>query len=287
MIKSPLRYPRGKSRSVERIASLIPQFDEFREPFVGGGSVFIHLKQKFPNKKYWINDIYPALFKFWEMSQNNVKNVIEQVLIWRVEYPVGKDLHKFLSDNMLNFNDLEKAAAFFIFNRITFSGTTEAGGFSEQAFKARFTDSSIERLKPIEKLLKNVKVTNDDYQKVIEAEGENVFIFLDPPYFSATKSALYGKNGHLHKSFDHERFAESLQNCPHKWLITYDDSPFIHALFPFAHITPWQLTYGMRNVNKDSDQKGEELFISNYPLFVEQKEELRLFAEDGVPYENK
>ncbi len=287
MIKSPLRYPGGKSRSVERIASIIPQFDEFREPFVGGGSVFIHLKQKFPNKKYWINDIYLALFKFWEMSQDNVKNVIEQVLIWRVEYPIGKELHKFLSDNILNFNDLEKAAAFFIFNRITFSGTTEAGGFSEQAFKGRFTDSSIERLKPIEKLLKNVKVTNDDYQKVIEAEGENVFIFLDPPYFSATKSALYGKNGHLHKSFDHERFAESLQNCPHKWLITYDDSPFIHALFPFAHITPWQLTYGMRNVNKDSDQKGEELFISNYPLFVEQKEELRLFAEDGVPYENK
>ncbi len=285
MIKSPLRYPGGKSRSVERIASLIPQFDEFREPFVGGGSVFIHLKQKYPNKKYWINDIYQALFKFWEMSQCNVKNVIEQVLIWREEYPIGKELHKFLSDNILNFNDLEKAAAFFIFNRITFSGTTEAGGFSEQAFKGRFTDSSIERLKPIENILRNVKVTNDDFQKVIEAEGENVFIFLDPPYFSATKSALYGKNGNLHKSFDHERFAESLKNCPHKWLITYDDSPFIHQLFPFAHITPWQLTYGMRNVNKDSDQKGEELFISNYPLFVEQKQELRLFAEDGLPYE--
>lgn len=49
--------------------------------------------------------------------------------------------------------------------------------------------------------------------------------------------------------------------------------------------TPWQLTYGMRNVNKDSDQKGEELFISNYPLFIEQKDELRLFAEDGILYE--
>ena len=287
MIKSPLRYPGGKSRSVERIASLIPQFDEFREPFVGGGSVFIHLKQKFPHKKYWINDIYPALFKFWEMSQDNVSSVIEQVLIWRERYPIGKELHRFLNDNILIFNDLEKAAAFFIFNRITFSGTTEAGGFSEQAFKGRFTDSSIERLKPIENILRNVKVTNDDFQKVIEAEGENVFIFLDPPYFSATKSALYGKNGNLHKSFDHERFAESLQNCPHKWLITYDDSPFIHQLFPFAHITPWQLTYGMRNVNKDSDQKAEELFISNYPLFVEQKEELRLFAEDGIPYEKE
>lgn len=215
---------------------------------------------------------------------NQLERLIKQVLIWREQFPVGKDLHKYLNDNMLVFNDLEKGAAFFIFNRITFSGTTEAGGFSEQAFKGRFTDSSIERLRPIERLLSNVKVTNTDYLEVLEAKGENVFIFLDPPYFSATKSALYGKNGQLHKSFDHERFAESLKNCPHKWLITYDNSPFIHQLFSFAHITPWQLTYGMRNVNKDSDQKGEELFISNYPLFVEQKEELRLFADQEISY---
>ena len=50
MIKSPLRYPGGKSRAVKLISSLVPQFDEFREPFVGGGSVFIYLKQQFPEK---------------------------------------------------------------------------------------------------------------------------------------------------------------------------------------------------------------------------------------------
>jgi len=40
MIKSPLRYPGGKSKAVNLIASLAPGFDEFREPFLGGGSVF-------------------------------------------------------------------------------------------------------------------------------------------------------------------------------------------------------------------------------------------------------
>ena len=40
MIKSPLRYPGGKSRAIEKIIPLIPAFEEFREPFVGGGSVF-------------------------------------------------------------------------------------------------------------------------------------------------------------------------------------------------------------------------------------------------------
>lgn len=58
MIKSPLRYPGGKSRSVCRISQIIPDFDEFREPFLGGGSVFIYAKQKFPKKKFWVNDIY-------------------------------------------------------------------------------------------------------------------------------------------------------------------------------------------------------------------------------------
>jgi site-specific DNA-adenine methylase len=41
MIKSPLRYPGGKSRAVETIAKLLPDFDEFREPFLGRGSVFV------------------------------------------------------------------------------------------------------------------------------------------------------------------------------------------------------------------------------------------------------
>jgi DNA adenine methylase len=46
MIKSPLRYPGGKSKAIDQIAEYIPDsFSEYREPFVGGGSVFIYLKQ--------------------------------------------------------------------------------------------------------------------------------------------------------------------------------------------------------------------------------------------------
>jgi DNA adenine methylase len=48
MIKSPLRYPDCKSRRIETIARLLPDFDEFREPFLGGGSVCVYVKQRFP-----------------------------------------------------------------------------------------------------------------------------------------------------------------------------------------------------------------------------------------------
>ena len=264
MIKSPLRYPGGKSRAVETIAKLIPDFDEFREPFLGGGSVFVYVKQRYPNKKYWINDLYSELYKFWEMTQKDVNALIDKVNEWRERYPIGKDLFQFLNKNLTEFNDLEKAAAFFIFNRITFSGTTLSGGYSEGAFTGRFTESSIKRLNDLAKVINGSIITNYDYEELLKKEGENVFIFLDPPYYSATKSALYGKNGNLHKSFDHIRFAENMKNCKHKWLITYDDSEYIRNLFSFANVIPWNLTYGMRNITENSNQTGKELFISNY-----------------------
>lgn len=142
----------------------------------------------------------------------------------------------------------------------------ESGGFSEAAFHKRFTISSIERVEKFSKILTDTRITNFDYEEVIKYPGENVFLFLDPPYYSATKSALYGKNGNFHKKFDHTRFSEVIKNSFHKWLITYDDSNYIRELYSFANIISWDLTYGMRNVNKSSNRVGKELFISNYEI---------------------
>ncbi len=277
MIKSPLRYPGGKSRSVDLISTIIPEFDEFREPFLGGGSIFIYTKQRFPSKNFWINDLYFELYKFWEMAQKDVEALINKIYEWRNLFPIGKELHRFLNENLATFNDLERGAAFFIYNRITFSGTSLSGGYSEGAFTGRFTESSIQRLHQFAKVINGSKITNLDYEELVKKDGENVFIFLDPPYYSATKSALYGKNGNLHKSFDHQKFAENMKKCKHKWLITYDDSEYIRDLFSFANIIPWELMYGMRNVTVGADQKGKELFISNYLEALPTKQQLTLF----------
>jgi DNA adenine methylase len=281
MIKSPLRYPGGKSRAAALIASLFPDYDEFREPFLGGGSVLLYAKQTVPDKQYWGNDIYPELFKFWEQAQNNLELLLQKIYEWRERYTVGKEFHCFLNQNIVKFNDLEKATAFFIYNRITFSGTSLSGGFSEGAFSLRFTESSIQRLIPFAEVIQDIKLTNDDYVKLVEQNGDNVFLFLDPPYYSATKSALYGKNGHLHKSFNHRKFADVMKRCRHKWLVTYDDSHYIRQLFSFANIIPWNLTYGMRNVTKNSDQKGKEIFVSNY---LESLPEQRQVETDSKAY---
>lgn len=265
-IKSPLRYPGGKSKALKQILPLVPYFEEMREPMVGGGSVFCSLKQLFPNKKFWINDLNKDLYFFWKSSKEEVKRLTASIQKIKVSTEDGHKLFLELTNKNKDFNDFERAIRFFILNRITFSGTADSGGFSKQAFAKRFTDSSIERVKEIQPLLEETQITNDDYERILHAPGEEVFIFLDPPYLSKTKSRLYGKNGELHTSFDHERFAQNMRKCKHKWLITYDNSPDVIKLFSFANIYEWELQYGMNNYKQEFAAIGKELFISNYEI---------------------
>lgn len=273
-IKSPLRYPGGKSRALKQILSIIPEsFAEFREPFVGGGSVFLALKQQYPDGKYWINDLNQDLYLFWKYCQTDIDRLVSEVKKIKEQYGDGEELFHKLKTQNKTVIDIKRAVRFFVLNRITFSGTIDCGGNSKEAFKKRFTDSSINRLALIKPLLGNVSITNYDYEKALCKRGKDVFIFLDPPYFSTIKSKLYGKNGDLHALFDHERFVRNMKECRHKWLITYDNSPEVRDSFHFANIYEWELQYGMDNYKQKHAAKGQELFISNYdiPLLKDRK----------------
>ena len=148
-------------------------------------------------------------------------------------------------------------------NRISFSGTVDSGGYSQKAYESRFTQSAIERLKDIAKLIQKIEFSCGDYERLIQKSGEKVFIFLDPPYFSATKSKLYGKKGDLHTNFKHERLCEILKTTKHTFLLTYDDSDFVRELYRDFYIKEWNLQYGMNNFRQKKGELGKELLISN------------------------
>lgn len=268
VIKSPLRYPGGKSRAIKKIDPIIPRnYKEFREPFVGGGSVFLHSKQCINDKaQYVINDLNIDLISFWKVSRDRNIELVKKVQEIKDITSDGRGLHRYLVENNSDLNEFEKAVRFFILNRITFSGTADSGGYSKQSFERRFTDSSIERVRMLEEVMQDVEIYNKDYKYFLEKEGEEVFIFLDPPYYNARESRLYGKKGDLHMHFDYEEFANSVRECKHKWLITLDDSPIIRELFSFANIYEWELQYGMNNYKQGRAAKGKELFITNYKI---------------------
>ncbi|WP_200895788.1 DNA adenine methylase [Methanosarcina mazei] len=269
-IKSPLRYPGGKSKALKYIVPNFPSlFKEYREPMIGGGSVFFEIRQKEPNLKFWINDINSDLYYFWKQCKEDISEIVEEICNVKRTYSSGRELFSTYSTKNENLNQLEKAVRYFVLNRITFSGAVDSAGYSNESFEKRFTDSSIERLKKSADLLKDVKITNYDYETLLTKPGEDVFIFLDPPYFSFTKSKLYGKRGNLHTEFDHKRFAKIVSECEHKWLITYDDSEEIRELFRDSantNIYEWKLQYGMNSFSKDKASIGNELLISNYDI---------------------
>ncbi len=274
LAKSPLRYPGGKSRALKQILPLIPlNISEFREPFVGGGSVFFAIRSLFQCriKSYWINDLNYDLYCFWKQVRDQGPNLVEALGEKHATTTDGRTLFEELtktkdelSQNRELLCEFQRAVRFFVLNRISFSGVVDSGGYSQSAYEKRFTESSIERVENIYPYLSGVKITNDDYTDALFQAGDDVFIFLDPPYLKATASKLYGVRGELHAIFDHVQFAENMRKCPHKWLITYDDSPVIRELFDFAEIQEWTLQYGMNNYRKANAAKGKELFIKNY-----------------------
>ena len=274
MIKSPLRYPGGKSRAIKQIQEQFPRrftFSEYREPFVGGGSVFIYLKQIYPNIDIWINDLNPELYLFWKIAQSDLKALVTELRQIKKNRKDGRELFQELRElDVGKISDFERAVRFFILNRITFSGTIESGGYSEKSFQTRFTESSIDRLEKLGQILPGIRITNLDYREVVKQKGENTFIFLDPPYLTATKSRLYGKDGDLHTSFNHQEFANTMKKCDHQWLMTYDDSQEIRNYFQDFNIIPWQLQYGMNNYKQGKAEKGQEIFVRNYDIGVTQ-----------------
>ena len=71
-LKTPLRYPGGKSRAVTKMGIYFPNlrdYTEYREPFLGGGSVAIYVSQMYPHLKITVNDLYEPLMNFWLQLQ--------------------------------------------------------------------------------------------------------------------------------------------------------------------------------------------------------------------------
>ena len=261
-INSPLRYPGGKSRAVKKILPFVSEgFAEYREPFLGGASVFNAVRQKHPKKGFWVNDLNFDVFSFWKTLQKKPDELIKAILAIKERCKDGKTLHATLTKSETK-GIFGRALRYYVLNRISYSGTVDSGGYSAESFEKRFTLSKIEDLPSISKLLKNVQITNESYENLLFREGKDVFIFLDPPYWTQRKSSLYGIRGNLNKFFDHKQFSENVRKCKHKWLITCDDSDYIRELFSFGYISSWEMKYN--GMHKKKAVNGKELFITNF-----------------------
>jgi DNA adenine methylase len=275
-LKTCLRYPGGKSKATQTLAPWFPEnFKEYREPFIGGGSVAFYATQAYPDVPVWINDLYVPLYNFWIQLRDNgeelsnqlnlIKTKVSDYLNQEDKDQAHRDLFDETKQNINSQDGLERAISFFILNKCSFSGLTENSTFSVTASRSNFSFVGIEKLKEFSQLIKNWKITNIDYSKVMNAPGKDVFVFLDPPY--DIKDFLYGKDREMHKSFDHDVFAEKVYKCPHKFMITYNLNDRLCELYKDYHLREWKIRYSMahRGTKGSGENMKTELLVTNYP----------------------
>jgi len=272
-LKTPLRWPGGKSRACVKMDPYFPDlrnYNEFREPFLGGGSVAIHVTKKYPDLKIWVNDLYEPLVNFWQQLQMFGDDLKDNLLDLKSKNNTpDKARELFLkSKNYVNdqtLSNLDRAAAFYVVNKCSFSGLTEISSFSQQASTGNFSVRGIEKLPEYSKLIVNWRITNYSYDYLLDGDT-TAFVYLDPPY--DIKDNLYGRKGSMHKGFDHDKFAADCNANNMDMLVSYNTDQLVKNRFLGGkwNAAEFDLTYTMRSVGEymREQKQRKELLLFNY-----------------------
>ena len=280
-LKTPLRYPGGKSRALSKLFQYIPDlknYKEFREPFLGGGSVALEVTKRYPRLDIWVNDLYEPLYNFWRELQdhgNEITDILIQLKQRHCDHTSAKQLFleakDYLSGSQTTVQfppyseDIWRAVSFYVVNKCSFSGLTESSSFSKQASDQNFSLAGIERLRDYQKLIGNWKITNLSYEQLL-SDCKQTFTYLDPPY--EIGSNLYGKRGNMHSGFNHDHFAIKCDRFVGPQLISYNSSQLIRERFKEYQAAEFAHTYTMRSVGSyNTDQADrKELVLANYEM---------------------
>lgn len=259
-VKTPFRYPGGKFYALSYILPYIENVEhvEYREAFVGGGSVFFGKRKAAHN---WINDIDLALTNTYETIQDPKLCL---ALVQRVSAEFANRERYAEVKKMLAETNFEKAFKYYYMNRTSYSGKMISPSWGYREKRSIPPNRWHEVLMPAHHKLQNVKITSLDFQEVIEAPAThgNVLLYLDPPYFLPPKTKHYVNGFHME---DHLRMADSLKKTSHTFFVSYEDCDEVRDLYNWANIYDFGFAYrvGDSNTSEFKRKTGREVLISN------------------------
>lgn len=260
----PFRWAGGKYYALKLLSKfwLKQDHDEYREPFLGGGSVF-WAKEKV--KYNWINDIDKNLIDTLKFISDKDK-LPELLELFESEYEATKEKYNQVK-SLIPKTDLESAYRFYYLNRTSFSGKMNNPSWGYRPKRSLPPRRFKERLIPCSEKLQDVKITSLDFEDVICAppRGKNVLLFLDPPYFLPNMNSHY-VNGF--KMEDHLRLSKVLKETKYNFFLTYDDCKEVRELYSWANIYEINFIYRLNNSNDNYSKRmsGNELVITNYKI---------------------
>lgn len=304
MIRTPLGYPGSKNKCIDQILELIPDgIEDWRECFFGGGSITLSYLQspKCTAKTLTVCELSPEVWAFWQGTKLHAPEAAEIAKRWFTEkaptqlllnsmdpsdpeyakieeeaIAEGRELWKWTQEvDCSKLTLAERAARFFIVNKISFSSMSDSGSMSKDNFKG-FKLEMTQKMIDIQPLLQKIDIRNVSFEELFkDVDKDKTFIMMDPPYITQGQSSpMYGRNGNTHTGFPHDEYARLTKELECRWLVTYDDSIRVRKLFQGCYVKPFKITYTMAGKTSEDALAGEELFIANYDITEKPVEDL-------------
>ena len=186
VIKPVLKWAGGKRQLLPELSKrLPPTFNQYIEPFFGGGALFFHLKPK----NAVVADANDELINFYQVVANSPQALINAMKQHHNDADYfyvqrGIDRH--------GLSAVEAAARTLFLNKTCFNGlyrVNRRGEFNVPfANYANPTLCDSQALHSAANLLRHARILCDDYRQIlIDHANANDVVFLDPPYHPVSK----------------------------------------------------------------------------------------------------
>lgn len=224
-----VKWVGGKRALVPEIAKVLPkQFNEYYEPFVGGGAVFFALKDRI--NKARLSDLNAELILTYEMIRTKVEELVK--LLKRHERAHSAEHYLEVRGDAENKSSLHRAARFIYLNKTCFNGlyrVNKSGKFNVPM--GRYSNPKVcdeENLLAVSEALKKVKTRAGSFDEIAPKKGD--LVYCDPPYDACFTDYTAGGFG--------EASQEHLRRCADKWrkkgahvIVSSSDTPFIRRIW--------------------------------------------------------
>lgn len=176
-----LKWAGGKRWLTGKNNSILPKKDDFNryiEPFLGGGSVFFHLKPE----KGFLSDLNPDLINSYSVIKEQWEDLYA-ILTEYQEYHSSAFYYEIRSSKPES--DIQKAARFIYLNRTCWNGlyrVNKKGEFNVPIgtkTKIILQEDDFEKLSSV---LKHMEIQACDFELTMNKADSGDFIFVDPPY---------------------------------------------------------------------------------------------------------
>jgi len=271
-----VKWVGGKGRLVPELCKHFPEkYNDYYEPFLGGGAVFFSLNPK----KAFINDLNTVLISCYVYIKNDVQRVINALKMLETEYLSLQSLEDkriLFLDKRAEFNELandsfNKSVLLIFLNKTCFNGMyreNSKGLFNVPFGKhVRPTICDDVNLHAVALILKRVAISQTSYESLTKKAKRCDFIYFDPPYhpLNATSSFTSYQAGGF-TADDQKNLRDEfkrLSDIGCRVMLSNSDTPLIIELYKEFNV---KKIHAARAINSKGDGRGKilEVLITNY-----------------------